>query len=93
MAVLFVVFSSLMVLIRWSFGILLYEMMEGKTPFYNKNRKYMFHCIMHVRPTFPATFSLPAQSLLLGLLDTDPHHRLGMGEKGAKEIMEHEFFR
>mmetsp|Transcript_26745 Transcript_26745/g.86583 ORF Transcript_26745/g.86583 Transcript_26745/m.86583 type:complete len:136 (-) Transcript_26745:618-1025(-) len=27
----------------WSFGILLYEMMGFRTPFYEKNRKLMFH--------------------------------------------------
>ena len=26
----------------WSFGILLYEMMHGRTPFYDKNRKVIY---------------------------------------------------
>ncbi len=71
----------------WSFGILLFEMMDGRTPFYNKNRKYMFHCIVHVRPTFPAHFSKPAQALLVRLLEPDPVRRWG-----AEEIKAHAFF-
>lgn len=67
-------------------------MLDGRTPFYNKNRKYMFHCIVHVRPTFPPHFSKPAKHLLFRLLEPDPARRFGSGEKGAREIMEHEFF-
>jgi hypothetical protein len=36
-------------------------MMSGTTPFYNKNRRYMYHCIVNVRPTFPRFFSSEAQ--------------------------------
>ena len=63
------------------------------TPFYNKNRKYMFHCIVNVRPTFPPSFTKGAQGVLTHLLETDPAHRLGSGSRGAKDIMEHDFFR
>lgn len=78
---------------RWSFGVLLYEMLDGRTPFYNKNRKHMFHCIVHVRPTFPPHFSTPAKHLILRLLEPDPGRRFGScGEKGAREIREHAFF-
>jgi len=71
----------------WSFGILLYEMMDGRTPFYNKNRKYMFHCIVHVRPTFPPHFSKAAQGLMNRLLEPDPARR-----PAAAEIKAHAFF-
>ena len=71
----------------WSFGILLYEMMDGRTPFYNKNRKYMFHCIVHIRPTFPPHFSKPAQGLMNRLLEPDPARR-----PQAAEIKAHAFF-
>ncbi|KAM3577545.1 hypothetical protein VYU27_000708 [Nannochloropsis oceanica] len=71
----------------WSFGILLYEMMDGRTPFYNKNRKYMYHCIVHVRPTFPLHFSKAAQALMNRLLEPDPARR-----PAAAEIKAHTFF-
>lgn len=68
-------------------------MLDGRTPFYNKNRKHMFHCIVHVRPTFPPHFSIPAKHLLLRLLEPDPARRFGScKEKGAREIREHAFF-
>ena len=34
----------------WSFGILIYEMLNLKTPFYDKNRKLMFHSIINQNP-------------------------------------------
>lgn len=71
----------------WSFGILLFEMMDGRTPFYNSNRKYMFHCIVHVRPTFPAHFSKAAKSLIFGLLEPNPARR-----PGPARIKSHAFF-
>ena len=37
----------------WSFGILLYEMMASRTPFFDKNRKLMFHGIINMEPAFP----------------------------------------
>ena len=37
----------------WSFGILLYEMMNGSTPFYDKNRKLMFYRIVNREPNYP----------------------------------------
>lgn len=75
--------------------MLLYEMIAGTTPFYSKNRKFMFHCILNVRPAFSAAFSPASQALVSSLLDTDPATRLGSSSRrgGAREIMDHDFFR
>lgn len=74
----------------WSFGILLYEMMGFRTPFYDKNRKLMFHGIINLEPNFPPHFSDASKAVLLKLLHKDPGQRLGMN--GAHEIKLAVFF-
>lgn len=76
----------------WSFGILLYEMMNGRTPFYDKNRKMMYNRIMNRTPSFPSSiFSSDAQSCIQGLLTVNKKQRLG--HTGASDIMTENFFR
>jgi len=75
----------------WSFGILLYEMMGFRTPFYEKNRKLMFHGIINCEPSFPPHFTQPAKVILRLLLHKDPAERLGT-HGGAEEIKKTEFF-
>lgn len=74
----------------WSFGILLYEMMASRTPFFDKNRKLMFHGIINMEPAFPPHFSAPSKAVLLKLLHKDSALRLGT--QGADEIKSSGFF-
>lgn len=76
----------------WGFGTLLYEMMTGQTPFFDRNRKRMFHNILHRDVVFTSAFSEEAKDLLTSLLRRDPAKRLGSGPSGAQEIMDHPFF-
>ncbi|GMF29157.1 unnamed protein product [Phytophthora fragariaefolia] len=76
----------------WGFGTLLYEMMTGQTPFFDRNRKRMFHNILHRDVVFTQAFSEDAKDLLTGLLRRDPAKRLGSGPSGVQEIMDHPFF-
>ncbi|CCI48196.1 unnamed protein product [Albugo candida] len=76
----------------WGFGTLLFEMMTGQTPFFDRNRKRMFHNILHRDVIFTQAFSDDAKDLLTGLLRRDPAKRLGSGPMGAQEIMDHPFF-
>uniref|UniRef100_A0A126WZ90 non-specific serine/threonine protein kinase n=1 Tax=Dipteris conjugata TaxID=32108 RepID=A0A126WZ90_9MONI len=78
----------------WAVGILIYEMIYGRTPFRGKNRQKTFANILHKDLTFPSSIpaSLPARQLINGLLHRDPANRLGSAS-GAHEIKQHPFFR
>jgi len=76
----------------WSFGIMLYEMLVGKTPFYDKNRKAMFKKIMQASPDFPGHCSSAACSVIRQILIENPASRLGVGGIGAQAIKQHRFF-
>ncbi|KAI3409147.1 uncharacterized protein J3R85_019688 [Psidium guajava] len=78
----------------WALGILLYEMLYGRTPFRGKNRQKTFANILHKDLTFPSSIpvSLAARQLIYALLQRDPASRLG-SNNGANEIKQHPFFR
>ncbi|KAJ1702565.1 hypothetical protein LUZ63_002344 [Rhynchospora breviuscula] len=77
----------------WALGILLYEMLYGRTPFRGKNRQKTFSNILNKDLTFPSSIpvSLATRQLIHGLLQRDPADRIG-ANTGANEIKEHPFF-
>lgn len=76
----------------WSLGALLYEMLTGRPPHYNKNRRQMLKDIVQKEIPMPVTFSPEASSILNKLLDKDPEKRLGYGDDGISHIKKHPFF-
>ncbi|XP_052192305.1 phototropin-2 isoform X2 [Diospyros lotus] len=78
----------------WALGILLYEMLYGRTPFRGRNRQKTFANILRKDLTFPSSIpvSLAARQLIHALLNRDPANRLG-STSGANEIKQHPFFR
>uniref|UniRef100_A0A8C3PAF2 non-specific serine/threonine protein kinase n=2 Tax=Chrysemys picta bellii TaxID=8478 RepID=A0A8C3PAF2_CHRPI len=76
----------------WGLGVVMYEMMCGRLPFYNQDHERLFELILMEEIRFPRTLSPEAKALLAGLLKKDPKQRLGGGPTDAKEVMEHRFF-
>ncbi|KAJ1259032.1 hypothetical protein BS78_10G122700 [Paspalum vaginatum] len=77
----------------WTFGIFVYELLFGKTPFKGSgNRATLFNVIgQPLRfPEYPVV-SFPARDLIRGLLVKEPQQRLGF-KRGATEIKQHPFF-
>ena len=76
----------------WAFGILLYEILCGRTPFYSRNREEVYNKIESGPLRFPRNLSSEVISLIRGLLDRNPNTRLGLGPDGINEIKMHPFF-
>lgn len=76
----------------WGLGVVMYEMMCGRLPFYNRDHDILFELILMEEVRFPRTITPEAKELLSGLLVKDPNKRLGGGPDDAKEIMTHPFF-
>nr|QWX95776.1 serine/threonine kinase isoform A [Strongyloides stercoralis] len=77
----------------WGVGVVMYEMMCGRLPFYSKDHEKLFELILSGNLRFPSKLSSEARVLLSGLLIKDPNTRLGGGPEDAKEIICQEFFK
>nr|AHZ63903.1 phototropin [Coleochaete irregularis] len=77
----------------WAFGVLLYEMLYGKTPFRGKNRQRTFSNILGKELHFPEhpEVSEAAKDLMSAVLVREPEERLG-SKRGSNELKEHPFF-
>ncbi|CAD8114639.1 unnamed protein product [Paramecium sonneborni] len=76
----------------WTLGILIYEMITGKTPFAHPERNQMKiqYLILKNNPTYPPTMSRDARDLINSLLQTNPSLRLGAN--GYDYIKNHSYF-
>lgn len=76
----------------WGVGVVMYEMMCGHLPFYNRNHEVLFELILHEEIRLPSNLSSSAKDILSKILIKDPLKRLGGGERDGYEVMEHPFF-
>ncbi|GAA6062778.1 hypothetical protein JCM10212_006891 [Sporobolomyces blumeae] len=77
----------------WTFGILVYEMLYGCTPFKGSNRHATFSNVLRNEPAFPdhpATTTI-CKSVIKRLLCKDEHKRMG-SQSGASEVKQHKWF-
>ncbi|KAK4259175.1 hypothetical protein QN277_005532 [Acacia crassicarpa] len=77
----------------WTFGIFLYELLFGKTPFKGSgNRATLFNVVgQPLRFPEAPVVSFAARDLIRGLLVKEPQNRLAY-KRGATEIKQHPFF-
>lgn len=76
----------------WGVGVVMYEMICGRLPFYNRDHEVLFTLILMEEVRFPRNISTEARSLLAGLLAKSPAQRLGGGPDDVKAIQAHPFF-
>jgi len=63
----------------WGTGVVMYEMMCGRLPFYNRDPEVLFELILMEEIRFPRTISDNAKALLKGLLIKNPKQRFLLG--------------
>ena len=77
----------------WSLGSIIYEMIVGLPPFYEKdNREKLFKQIKSGEPEYPEDMTPEWQDLLKGLFKKDPADRLGGKLGSADEIKNHPWY-
>ena len=76
----------------WSFGILIYEMLAGYTPFYDSNAMKTYENILNAKLKFPSFFNEDAQDLISKLVTRDLSARLGNLQKGSEDVKNHPWF-
>ena len=81
----------------WALGVLVYELLVGVSPFYNRNRNVMLSKIKASRVVFPdpkkfkISISEECKDFICKLLDKKPTRRLGHSN-GIEDIIQHPWF-
>lgn len=79
----------------WAFGIFLYELAFGRTPFYpyRMDQTFLFGKVLQAQFNLPKSFSADLRHLINGLLITDVSQRFGCTGNGIQDIKEHKWYR
>ncbi|NXX73445.1 KPCD kinase, partial [Urocolius indicus] len=73
----------------WSFGVLLYEMLIGQSPFHGDDEDELFESIRVDTPHYPRWITKESKDILEKLFERDPTRRLGV----TGSIRDHPFFK
>ncbi|KAG5000066.1 Protein kinase PINOID [Glycine soja] len=81
----------------WSFGVFIYELIYGRTPYAGPSKEATLRNIVKKPLAFPtatptSNLELHARDLISGLLNKDPARRLG-SKRGAADVKKHPFFK
>ncbi|CEG66545.1 Putative AGC/PKC protein kinase [Rhizopus microsporus] len=77
----------------WAYGVLIYEMLLGQSPFRGEDEDEIFDAILEDDILYPINMSSDSISICQQLLQRDPNRRLGGGPDDAVPIKRHPFFR
>ncbi|ORX41731.1 kinase-like protein, partial [Hesseltinella vesiculosa] len=70
----------------WAFGVLIYEMLLGQSPFRGEDEDEIFDAILEDEILYPINMSRHSVSICQRLLTRDPGQRLGAGPNDANDI-------
>ena len=76
----------------WALGVLITELLTGKPPWQAGDKKKLQEMIVSGPLHLPKYLSIPAKSVIQGLLKRTIDKRLGCGEDGVEAIKHHAFF-
>ncbi|OMH84592.1 Protein kinase C-like 1 [Zancudomyces culisetae] len=77
----------------WAFGVLIYEMLLGQSPFRGDDEEEIFDAILEDEVLYPVNMSRDSVSICQELLERDANKRLGSGPGDADDVKRHPFFR
>ena len=72
----------------WGIGVLMYELLTGRSPFEGSTQEELSKSIMKVKVRFPKDFPKLAKDLILRLLKVDPNERISI-----EELKSHPWFK
>ncbi|EEB05592.1 AGC/PKC protein kinase Pck2 [Schizosaccharomyces japonicus yFS275] len=76
----------------WAFGVLIYQMLLGQSPFRGDDEEEIFDAILTDEPLYPIHMPRDSVFILQQLLTRAPEKRLGSGPNDAEDVMAHPFF-
>lgn len=80
----------------WAFGILVYEMIVGETPFADiegQDQALVCQNILDGRYTFPTDFNAHCKDMVKKLLDKEAKSRLGTLRNGCADVLQHTWYK
>ncbi|ETI32862.1 AGC protein kinase [Phytophthora nicotianae CJ01A1] len=77
----------------WALGVMVYEMIDGRTPFNAKTNRLIKERIVNVDLKFSPRFTEDAKDFVSKLLTKNEDNRLGSGEHGFEHIKHHPWFK
>lgn len=76
----------------WSLGVLIFEMLTGYTPFYDKTPMKTYENILQCQVRYPSYLHPDALDLLQKLITKDLSRRLGNLQGGSADVKAHPWF-
>ncbi|EGZ19209.1 hypothetical protein PHYSODRAFT_345221 [Phytophthora sojae] len=77
----------------WALGVMVYEMIDGRTPFNAKTNRLIKERIVNVDLKFSPRFTEDAKDFVSKLLTKNEDNRLGSGDHGFEHIKNHPWFK